>query len=86
MLAFYNATNLTEQEIIGVATYNVTPQKAGPYFTKIQCFCFDEQKLDPKESVDMPVYFVVDPKILTDPHTKDITHLTLSYTFFRTDQ
>lgn len=85
-LAFYRAKNTTDQTITGVATYNVTPQKAGIYFNKIQCFCFEEQRLEPGEEVDMPVFFFIDPEILNDPRMKDISYITLSYTFFRTSE
>jgi cytochrome c oxidase assembly protein subunit 11 len=82
VLSFFNATNNSDEAIIGVATYNVAPSKAGIYFHKIQCFCFDEQRLEPRESVDMPVFFYIDPEFLEDPRMDDIDHITLSYTFF----
>lgn len=82
-LAFFSAENKTDKPITGVATYNVTPQKAGAYFHKIQCFCFDEQRLRPGEQVDMPVFFFIDPEILDDPSMNDVTHICLSYTFFK---
>jgi cytochrome c oxidase assembly protein subunit 11 len=82
-LAFYSAYNPTDKPITGVATYNVLPPKAGLYFNKIQCFCFDEQRLRPHEEIDMPVFFYVDPQILTDPAMEGLTDITLSYTFFR---
>ena len=82
-LAFYRARNHSDRAVVGQAVYNVTPFKSGPYFDKIACFCFEEQRLGPGEEVDMPVSFFVDPAILDDPNTRDLTTITLSYTFFR---
>ena len=82
-LAFYRARNHSDRAVVGQAVYNVTPFKSGPYFDKIACFCFEEQRLAPGEEVDMPVSFFVDPAILDDPNTRDLTTITLSYTFFR---
>ncbi|KAG9292848.1 hypothetical protein G9A89_016210 [Geosiphon pyriformis] len=82
-LAFYTAKNLSDQDIIGIATYNVTPMKVGQYFNKIQCFCFEEQKLRAGEQVDMPVFFFLDPEIDNDPLMRDVETVTLSYTFFK---
>ena len=81
-LAFYDATNLTQAPVTAKASYNVSPDLAGQYFTKIECFCFTEQTLKAGESVRMPVLFYVDPKILDDPEASRIKEITLSYTFF----
>lgn len=83
-LAFYTATNKTDSDIIGVATYSVTPAQVSPYFSKIQCFCFEEQRLNAGETVDMPVFFFIDPDFLKDPAMRKIDTITLSYTFFST--
>lgn len=81
-LAFYTATNMSNEDIIGVATYSVTPGQVAPYFSKIQCFCFEEQKLNAGETVDMPVFFFIDPDFCDDPAMRGIDTVTLSYTFF----
>ena len=78
----YRATNLTARTTTGRAIFNVTPLQAGPYFSKIECFCFTEQTLKPGESVLMPVIFFVDPKIRDEESTSHIDEITLSYTFY----
>ncbi|GAB0197688.1 cytochrome c oxidase assembly protein COX11, mitochondrial [Grus japonensis] len=81
-LAFYKAKNPTDKPIVGISTYNVIPFEAGQYFNKIQCFCFEEQWLNPQEEVDMPVFFYIDPEFVEDPKMAKVDLITLSYTFF----
>ncbi len=82
-LTFYYAENLSDEEVSGMAVYNVTPFKAGKYFNKVACFCFNEQVLPPKKKVVMPISFFIDQDIILDPDTKDLSEITLSYTFFK---
>ena len=83
-LAFYEAHNPTDRVIAGTASFNVFPDTAGGYFTKIDCFCFTAQVLQPGETVQMPVSFFVDPAIVDDPDGKFVHEITLSYTFHQT--
>lgn len=81
-LAFYTAKNTADRPIIGMAVYHVQPPEAGIYFNKIQCFCFEEQMLNPGEEIDMPVLFFIDPDIVDDPRLDGVDDITLSYYFF----
>jgi cytochrome c oxidase assembly protein subunit 11 len=81
-LIAFRATNLSNQPTRGTATYNVTPFAAGKYFNKIQCFCFEEPRISPGQTVNLPVSFFLDPAMLDDPEARNITNITLSYTFF----
>jgi cytochrome c oxidase assembly protein subunit 11 len=83
-IAFYQARNEAAEPVTGIAIYNVTPEKAAIYFHKTACFCFNQQTLSPGQQMQFPVSFWVDPAIAADPQTRDVTSITLSYTFFRT--
>lgn len=81
-LVFYNVANTADRPTAGVAVYNVSPPKAGIYFNKVQCFCFEEQILNPGETAEFPVYFFLDPALADDPNMDDVTVVTLSYTYY----
>ena len=85
-LAFYTAANITTKPLVGTATFNVTPEIAGSYFSKVECFCFTEQRLAPGEKSDLPVSFFIDPAIANDPDAGGIQEITLSYTFFKANK
>jgi cytochrome c oxidase assembly protein subunit 11 len=85
-MAIFIAKNMSDKPVTGTASFNVTPLQAGAYFTKIQCFCFTQQTLQPGQEVRMPVIYYVDPKILDDPDNRDTQQITLSYTFYPVEQ
>jgi cytochrome c oxidase assembly protein subunit 11 len=80
-MAFFIAKNTSNRPIVGRALFNVTPEQTGAYFHKIQCFCFNNQRLEPGEQVRMTVIYYVDPEMLNDPNARDVPEITLSYTF-----
>ena len=82
-LIFYEAENLTKNDVIGTSVYNVSPDKAGKYFVKIHCFCFEEQLLKAGQKMLMPVSFYLDPSLEQDPEMEDVDMITLSYSFFK---
>lgn len=84
-LAYYRVKNVSNQPIVGTATFNVTPIKAAPYFVKTECFCFTEQRIEPGQEVSMPVLFYVDARLDEDERYDDVRDMTLSYTFFRVE-
>ncbi|PWN20802.1 hypothetical protein BCV69DRAFT_283019 [Microstroma glucosiphilum] len=81
-LAFFTAKSRSKKDIIGIATYNVAPDRIAPYFSKVECFCFEEQRLLAGEEVDLPVFFFIDNDFLDDPNVRDVKDVVLSYTFF----
>jgi cytochrome c oxidase assembly protein subunit 11 len=85
-LAYYTVKNTGTRPIVGVANFNVTPVKAGPYFVKTECFCFTEQRVEPGEELPLPVLFFVDPQLDEDKRMDEVTEITLSYTFFESEK
>ncbi|KAF3423423.1 hypothetical protein E2986_00843 [Frieseomelitta varia] len=85
-LAFYTAKNPLNVPVTGISTYNIIPYDAAQHFNKIQCFCFEEQRLNPHEEVDMPVFFYIDPEFINDPKMQNVEEIVLSYTFFEAKQ
>jgi len=81
-LAFFKVTNTSDRPVTAQASYNVVPETAGPYFQKLECFCFTEQTLKPGETVEFPMTYFVDPEMASDPETRGMGEVTLSYTFF----
>ena len=81
-LAYYRATNNSSKTLVGTAAFNVTPEQTGGFFNKLECFCFTEQRLEPGQSIDMPVSYFIDPAIVTDKDAGHVSMITLSYTFY----
>lgn len=84
-LTFFEAENTSEEKTKGVSSYNIVPSKAAPYFNKIQCFCFEEQELDGKEKVEMPILFYIDREFALDPTMDNVSNITLAYTLFEAE-
>jgi cytochrome c oxidase assembly protein subunit 11 len=84
-MAYYKVTNTSDRPTTGMASYNVVPESAGPHFRKLQCFCFEAQTIAPGQTVEFPVIYFVDPELASDPETRKIDEITLSYTFFPTE-
>jgi cytochrome c oxidase assembly protein subunit 11 len=85
-LAFYEVTNTSSSDVSVIASYNVTPHKAGRFFSKLECFCFEERIIKAGETKKLPVIFFVDPALEEERNTQDVRTITLSYTFFNTDE
>lgn len=85
-LAFYSVRNTSDRPVTAIATYNVNPQTSGQYFVKLECFCFNARVIAPGEAADLPVVYFVDPALASDPETRDLDTVTLSYTFFRSPE
>jgi cytochrome c oxidase assembly protein subunit 11 len=83
-IAFFDVTNTSDEPIQATAAYNVVPERAGPYFQKLQCFCFDSQTIPPGETMKFPVQYFVAPEIATDRESRGVREITLSYTFYPT--
>ncbi len=84
-MAYFRVTNTSDQVLSGTAAYNVVPERAGPYFQKLECFCFEAQTLQPGQTIEFPVLYFVAPEAATDREARGIREITLSYTFFPTE-
>jgi cytochrome c oxidase assembly protein subunit 11 len=84
-LVTFEAINESKAPVVGHAAYNVAPDKSASYFSKLECFCFQDQTLEPGQRVEMPVSFYVDPAMMQDPNAREVRQITLSYTFFQDD-
>ena len=85
-MAYFKVTNTSDQPIHATAAYNVVPERAGPYFQKLQCFCFDEQIIQPGQTMKFPVQYFVAPEMATDRESRGVEEITLSYTFYPVDE